>query len=107
MKRKTSVRWPRVALAAVLAMGVGCAVDENDPSTSDETQAVTGQCRINRPYGWAVGSVSCMERPSNPFYSLLDPGAPMTFRSGTVIGKGQGYVTVQCHASGDALWDEI
>ena len=100
-----------VAAALPVALSSGCAVDDNDssdPATSDESQAVvTGACKIYRPYGWSVGLVSCMEKVQYPFFTYLPAGDQVTFYSGFVVGKGQGWVTVQCDANGDGRWVEI
>ena len=112
MKGNTNrILW--LALAAALASGSGCMADDSDsqdPATSEDGQALTGfepKCRINHPLGWTVNGRACTERLTNPYYSLLDPGQQATFRSGFVIGRGTGYVTLLCDANGDGFFHQI
>jgi hypothetical protein len=101
-RRSWSVAVTSMSLCFALACGVDSPDDGDD--VSSQSQALTGDCLIRRPYGWHV-IFQCSEAVSERT-TTVHPGQSITVFAGGGF-HGDGSVTLRCHANGDGNWDEL
>jgi hypothetical protein len=97
--------WSAGVISVSLCFAMACGVDsqEIEDDVSSQSQELTGDCHILRPYGWHV-NFQCSEAVNNTTLTV-HPGRSVTLTAGGGF-HGEGSVTLVCHANGDGRWDE-
>ncbi len=85
-------------LTALLALPLGfvasCAVEPDQ--TSNDEQAVGGNCTIRHPYVWTVGGHTCRES-SGSGASVVQNGDVIEMEATAQLGSGDGFAIIGCN----------
>jgi hypothetical protein len=78
-------------------MSVGCALDETDVTTSEDTAELITTCTVFRPMSWGTAGNLCVERKGPTVY--LQVGEEFETIAVPGWNRGEGYLVLGCSST--------